>query len=327
MLEPVQLAWAILALVSGLVFALLLKKAKRSKDKYMMFHVLGVVVLSFLFGWGVYALAYENQHLHWISRLAVFGLGVLNTWFMMRRPWTVRHTFNREEDSVWIEAMFALICGFVGAGAFITAPEVMDVVDFSDDITTINWDLPLVMVLPYFILKAFDSSGQVPFVAIESPFYYTIEEVHPQDWEWVKLQQFNFQIKSSLQADGDLYAWFNKPWVEAPKDKTLQEIFKLVVQERRKRDDLATLQDFGDEYAGKPEFCWTFHLRNPWYNVPGYFRSRRYLNPTSTMEALEVKEHDVIVASRIPAIDHIDPSWLAPADEPVDPNQTVIIQR
>ena len=326
MLEPILMIWEALGVISVFCFAFLLKRSKRTKDKYAMFHFLGVVLIAFLVSLGAHAGLGESLHLAWVGRLSIMAIGGLSTWVMYKRPWSVRHTWNREEDALGPEGLFTFTAGLLAAAAFVTSPQVVGLIGYDVDLSTPNWDLPLAFILPFLVLKVADLSGQVPFPVVESPFYFTIEEVRAADWKWTEIQQFNFRLKSSLQEDQHLFSWDSKPWIEAPKSRTLRDIFKLVVQERRKRNDLDTLQDFGDEYAGKPEFCWLFRLRKPWYNPIGWFSPPRLLDPTQRMDFLGVGPYDVIVAERIPAMDDIDPSWLQP-EAPEDPNATVLIRR
>lgn len=323
-----MLAWAIVAVAAGLGLNFLLKKEGRTKDKMLKYHVLGVLVLSYGLSVLWFYLFKDAGHLAVTSRLIQLGLGAANAWVLWKRPWSKRHTWDSEEDSVWPEALFALLAGLVMAVAFVTAPQSVGLVSYSRDLSAIFWDAPVVFLLPFWAVKVLDLAGQIPFPHTPHPLIFSIEEITTDDWQWVHLQQCTFDLYPSLDKEGRPFARRSQPWVEVPADRTLEEVFKLMVQERRKRNDLSTLQDFGDEYDGKPEFCWIFWLQAPWYYVPAWFQKRRYVDPSSTIQQINKATRDRIRAMRLPTYTPtFEQPKHTPVSTPADPNATVIIKR
>lgn len=323
-----MLVWAIAAVAAGLGLNFLLKKEERSKDKMMKYHVLGVLVLSYGLSVLWFYLFKDAGHMALTSRLVFLVLGGVNAWVVWKRPWSKRHTWDAEEDSVWPEALFSLLAGLVMAVAYVTAPQSVELVSYATDLSAIYWDAPLVFLLPFWAVKVLDLAGQIPFPHTPHPLVFSIEEISTEEWQWVQLQQCTFDLYPSLEKEGQPFARRSQPWVEVPASRTLEEVFKLMVQERRKRNDLSTLQDFGDEYAGKPEFCWIFWLQAPWYYVPGWFEKRRYVDPSSTIQKLNMAERDKIRAMRLPSyVPTFEPPKNTAVSTPADPNATVIIKR
>lgn len=326
MLEPVLLVWTLLCMAAGIGLNALLKKQGRMKDKHLKYHVLGGVVLSFLLSVTIFYVTRDEAMQGWSGRAFALACGALNAWVMWKRPWSKRHTWDAAEDSVWPEALFGLLAGLAAGMAFVAAPQTVKLVPYSRDLSVEFWDFPVIFLLPFWVVKAFDLAGQIPTPQPPVPLIFTIEEVQPDRWDWVKMIPCTFELHNNLEHENRIFARRSKPWVEVPRARPLHEVFKLMVQERRKRTDLSTLQDFGDEYAGKPEFCWIFWLKAPWYDVPSWFQKRRYVDPMKPLEALGMRPKDVIRARRVPTyVPFVTPK--KPVSTPTDPNATVIIKR
>lgn len=265
-----------------------------------MIYKLILIVFAFLISSAIYFFLVESPHLIWGSRLSVLGLGILNVWVLYKRPWSVRHKFKHEEDSLWAEGIFVLLGGLLMAIAYASAPQALELVPYSVDLSVTLWDIPIVFLLPFLVFKTGDLSSQVPFKMVENPWVFPLEPVNPADWPWRDLMQINFQLKRSLLEEYNLFSWFAYPWIEGPKEVKVGQIFQLAMQERRKRSDLTSIQDMGDEYDGSPRFVWIFYFKRIWYNPMTWFRKSRYINPDLSITQNDIQKGDVIVARRIP---------------------------
>jgi hypothetical protein len=90
------------------------------------------------------------------------------------------------------------------------------------------------------------------------------------------------------------------PWILAPKSQQMGDIFRVLVQERRKRRDLALIQDIGTEYRGQAPFWLLFSIKRIWYRPSTWSRKVRYVNPNLSVEENEIQQGDVIRVERLP---------------------------
>ena len=300
MRELFVLIWGVSSMVLAFLLVFIMKRQKRKLEKYWMIYKLILIVLSFLISLLVYFFLVDSPHLIWVNRITILGLGVLNVWVLYKRPWPRRHKFKFEEDSFFAEFLFVLLGGLLVAIAYSTAPQTFEIVPYSVDLSRTLWDVPIVFVLPFLVYKISDFSSQVPFKMVENPWVFPLEPVNPADWPWRDLMQVNFELKRSLLDEYNLFSWRARPWIEGPKEVSIGKIFQLAMQERRKRSELSSIQDMGDEYDGSPQFVWIFSFKRIWYNPTTWFRSPRYINPDLSVNQNKVKKGDVIVARRIP---------------------------
>ena len=287
-------------MIVGFLLTSVIKKQKRKLEKYWMIYKLILIVLAFLISSLVYFFFVKTPHIIWFSRLTILGLGVLNVWVLYRRPWPVRSKFEFEEDSFLPEFLFALLGGLLVSIAYSVAPQSWEIVDYSEDVSRSLWDAPIVFLLPFLIFKLSDFSSQIPFRVVENPWVFPLEDINPSDWPWRDLMQINFELKRSLLDEYNLFSWSARPWIEGPKEVSVGQIFRLAMQERRKRIDLSSIQDLGDEYDGAPRFVWIFSFKWIWYNPMTWYRNPRYINPDLSINQNKIQKGDVIIAKRIP---------------------------
>lgn len=327
MRELVVLIWAILILLCGMLLAWSLKRSKRKAGKYVMYHKLILIVISFLTSGLLYLCLRKSPHLVWSVRLMVICLGTLNVWVIFKQKWTVRNKFKHEEDSFMPEFMFMLLSGLICATALVASPQVFGLVDYSKDLSRTLWDLPLMFILPFLILKITDFASQIPYRTVENPWLYPIEPTSAENWPWRDLMQANFKVRRSLKDEYNMFRWSASPWIEAPKEIGLGKIFALMMQERRKNPQLDSIQDMGIEYDGTPQFWWIFSIKKTWYRPSTWFRKPRYLNPDLSLIQNKVRERDVIIAKRIPG-DGTKPALTGYRHyDTNDTEKTVLIQR
>lgn len=328
MKETFVLVWGISSMILGFLIVFIMKKQKRKLEKYWMIYKLILVLLTYLLSTAVFYFLVDSPHLVWSSRLVILGLGILNVWAMYKRPWVVRNVHLYAEDSFLPEFVFVLLSSVLIAITFVAAPQTFGFIDYSIDVSRIFFDAPFIFALPFLVLKTADFSSQVPFRNIENPWVFPIEPANPSDWPWRDLIQVNFELKSSLLEEYDLFSWRSKPWIEGPKEVSLGQVFRLAMQERRKRTDLASIQDMGDEYDGSPRFVWIFSFKKFWYNPMSWFRNPRFINADLSISQNKIKKGDVIIARRVPGdgkkITTIDYQGLVDED---DMDKTVIITK
>ncbi|MEO1412505.1 MAG: TssN family type VI secretion system protein [Bacteroidota bacterium] len=327
MRELVIIIWGILLLVATMGLRYGLKRQQRQLGKYVMYHKIGVVVLSFGTGLLLYWLLLDSPHLTWALRLLALSLGAVNVGVMYRQAWSQRFPHDQEQDGFLPELLFQLISGLLAATAIVTAPQVLELVPYAEDLSRYLWDLPLVFILPFLVAKFWDLSTQVPYQLVENPWVYPIEPVTPENWPWRNLMQVNFQVRSSLREEYLIFRRSARPWIEAPKEVALGKVFCLVMQERRKRADLTSIQDMGTEYAGDPQFCWLFSIKRIWWRPDTWFRKPRFLNPDLSILVNQVREGDVIIARRIPWRGESNTFRDYRDDTGYDPDKTVIVNR
>jgi hypothetical protein len=278
----------------------LLKKQDRKVSKYDMIFRLIFIVLSFGISFLVYWLTpADGNLLFFISRLGLLVLGVGNLIFIYKQDWSIRNVIDYKEDSILIEGIYMGSMALLASIAYVAAPFTFDLVPYSSEVALSLWDAPIIYLLPFFVLKMLDGVGQIPLKAIESPWLFPIEKVSPETWKWRNLLQVNFKLKSSLLEEYDMFTWYARPWIEAPIETELGKVFHLCIQERRKKSDLLTIQDMGDEYDGQAQFCWMFYLGPAWYKPKSWFVNSRVLNPFVSIEQNQLSADDVIFAKRI----------------------------
>jgi len=300
MSEFVILIWGILTMILGFLLVFLMKKQKRKLEKYWMIYKLVLIVLSFLVSAVAYYFLVDSPHVIWVVRLGILLLGTLNVWILYRRPWPVRNAFKFEEDAFWPEFVFVLLGGLLVSIAFATTPQTLGIIDYSVNVSETFWDGPIVFLLPFLVFKMSDISSQVPFKIVENPWVFPLERINASEWPMRELMQVNFEVKRSLLDEYNLFSWWAKPWIEAPKEVNLGQAFQLAMQERRRKSELVSIQDLGDEYDGPPRFVWIFSFKKVWYNPMTWFRNPRYINPDLSIKQNDIQKGDVIVARRVP---------------------------
>lgn len=300
MTELVILIWTILAATLTFVLLYVMKQQKRKLGKFMMIYVLILMVVVFLVSMATYWLGYPSVNMIWLDRLNFLLLGTIATWTLYYRPWTQRHQHDFKEDSILPETLFLAGAGCLSAVVYATAPQVIEVVPYSKDLSADLWDIPLLFLFPIACLKMIDMAGQIPFWTVENPFIFTIEQEDIRNWPRRDLAQVNFRIKNSLEEEHDLFTWATKPWIEAPKEVQLGRVFRLLIQQRRTRTNLETIQDMGDEYDGLPSFWWGFKIKFQLFRPSTWSRSSTYLNPDLSLTQNGILNGDLIVATRIP---------------------------
>lgn len=298
--ELVIFIWTILAATFGFLLLYVLKKQKRKLGKLMMVFVLVMLAIVFLVSASTYWLAYPSIHLIWLDRFNFLALGAVTTWALYFRPWTVRNTSDYQLDSILPELLFLAGGGCLAAVLYVSTPQFIELVPYSKDLSKDLWDLPLLFLFPLLFIKTFDLVGHVPFWTLENPFLFTIEEEDIRNWPRRDLMQVNFSLKNSLEQEYDLFAWSTKPWIEAPKEVALGRVFRLMIQQRRQRTDLETIQDMGDEYDGQPSFWWAFKIKFQLFKPSTWARSKSYLNPDLSLKQNGILNGDLIEAKRVP---------------------------
>ena len=227
------------------------------------------------------------------------------------------------------EAAFTVLLALLTSICFVSFPRLLgfiEVAEHHDHLPT--WDAPTVFILPFLVFKFGDFAGQVPFRVVENIWFFPLETVSVADWPWRQLVRVNFQVAGSLLEE---YRWFGKntyPWIEVPQEQSLGRIFRLTMQERRKKQGLSTIQDLGNEYAGAPKFWWLFSIKFVWWHPATWSRQPRFLNPDLSIAANKVRPGDIILARRVPADPAMSPSnrpWLSQPN--FDSEKTTIIKR
>ncbi len=327
MKEVVILIWSMLTLVGGFLLLWSMKYHKRQMGKYVMYHKLILVLLSFGLSVSLYYFLVDSIHLIWVLRLSVLCLGVLHVWVMYRQKWTKRDAFEFEKDAFLPEFIFTTVSALFCSLSFVSAPQIVGLVAYKIDVSSLLWDLPIVFVLPFLVLKLSDLASQIPYRLVENPWLFPIEPVNAESWPWRDLMQVNFQVSSSLLEEYRLFKSSARPWIEAPKEIALGNVFRLAMQERRRRRELTTIQDLGDEYDGQPKFLWLFSVKFIWWNPTTWRRKPRYLNPALSIIENKIRKQDIIVAKRIPALPNTTPDRRYSEMADYDKDKTVLLNR
>lgn len=327
MREPTLIIWALLAFITGLLFMWSVRHSKRQLGKYVAIHKLALILASFGAGFLAFFFLKDSPHQYWASRLSLLFLGLLHTWAMYSQSWVKRDKYDYEKDSFLPEFLFTLLQALIASACFTISPQLFGVVERPVDVSLPLWDAPLAFMAPFLVLKIGDYASQIPFRAVENPWVYPIEPVNPENWPMRNLMQVNFQVRRSLVEEYHLFRRAAFPWIEAPKEIPLGDIFRLVMQERRRRPDLLTIQDMGDEYGGDPKFWWLFSIKKKWWDPGTWYRSPRYLNPDQSVTANKVQKNDIIIARRIPGDGSKFSYSKYQGGQSADPDRTRLIHR
>jgi hypothetical protein len=292
----------------------------------MMVFMVVMLVLVFLVSMVTHWALYPSINLIWFNRVNMILLGGLTTWALYYRSWAQRSTSQFKSDSFVTELLFVAASACVSSALYALAPQWIQIVPLADDYSLHSWDWPLLFFLPVAWLKTCDLVGQVPFKTVENPFIFTIEEEDIRNWPRRDLMQVNFRLKNSLEHEFDLFTWNSKPWIEAPKEVSLGRVFRLMIQQRRLRQDLDTIQDMGDEYNGTPGFWWAFKVKFDLLRPSTWKKSSHYLNPDLSLKQNGIANGDLIIAQRLPGDGKKVELDYGIADEE-DFGKTVIINR
>ena len=329
MKEPIVIIWSTLVILVGIWLRWSLKRQQRSFDRETPIHIFVLVLLSSLAGITFQMTMKDSLHIVWASRLAFFCIGILHVWSLYHRKWMKRDKFNYVKDSFQPELAFTIALALGCSIAFVLSPRLMGLLrigGIKPDFTL--WDAPLVFLLPFLLFKLGDIASQIPYRFVEKNWFYPQELVNADKIPWRDLIRVNFIVANSLMEEYRLFGRRAHPWIEVPRELTLDKVFCLMVQERRKKQGLAIIQDLGSEYGGEPQFWWLFRLKFVWWKPSTWRRKPRYLNPDLSIGANNIRGGDIIIAWRVPADKEMMPAnrpWTGRVD--FDPEKTTVINR
>jgi Type VI secretion system, TssN len=250
----------------------------------------------------------QPEHLDWVLRLVFLTFGCISTWGVFKLEWAVRDRFDAEKDSFEIEFAFISVVSSISVLLFSVAPTWVNIATKAKMMELLPseqiWDAGLCGILPFLIIKVGDWASQIPYRDVENRWAYPIEPLNYEFWEWHELMQVNFEISRSLRTEYQLFQkplkYLMNPWILAPKAQQMGDIFRVLVQERRKRRDLSLIQDIGTEYRGQAPFWLLFRVKRIWYRPNTWSRKVRYVNPNLSVEENEIQQGDVIRVERMP---------------------------
>ncbi len=329
MKEPVIIVWGVLAIITGFWLKWCLKRYGRQPDSTTPIHLFVFALLCSIAAVTIQLTMKASIHTVWVSRLVLLVIGSLHVWSLYRQSLAKRDPYSYEKDSYITEIAFTSSLAFVCSICFVLSPRLLSLLKIAktpSDLTL--WDAPLVFLLPLLVYKLFDLAGQVPFRYVENTWFYPLETVNVEKWPWRDLVRVNFRVTNSLLDEYLMFGRKADPWIEIPKEATLGNIFRLTMQERRKKQGLSTIQDLGTEYGGEPKFWWLFKVKFIWWRPSTWTREPRFLNPDLSITANKILNDDVIVAKRLPASKEqlpINRPWDGRMD--YDPDKTVILNR
>ncbi len=327
MKETIFIVWGVLAFILTFLFRWIAKRYKRRPGKIVVLQKLALSFLMFGLGCLLYYFLENTLNFVWITRTSFLIFGILHLWMMYSQTWAERDKFSFKEDSFWPEFLFISLGSVLGAIFFCLGPQVTGLVDYKVDVSAGVWEIPLIFLFPFLVFKLLDFSTHIPYHFVENRWVYPLEPVNVESWQWRDLMQVNFKLRVSLVEEYKLFGNSAKPWIEVPKNASLGHVFRLAMQERRRRVELTTIQDLGDEYKGSPMFWWLFSIKVIWWNPNTWFREPRFLDPNRSISSNKIKKNDIILVRRIPVDDTSDFEYSYQSGQASSGDQTVIIRR
>jgi hypothetical protein len=316
-----MIVWIIGVLGFAILFMWSVKRRKRALNAYIAWYKLGFLLLFACASIMLAQTLTGSAHLVWVTRAVLLAIGALHVWVLGMQSWFQRNKYDFSKDSFLPEWAFTCMLAFAGLLVFTLSHGLLKKFIHPFAPVPLGWDAPLAVLLPFLILKLSDLAGQIPYRVVENQWLFPIEPANTESWPRKDFIQANFQVTKSLL---DEYRIFRMPaytWIEVPKKAPLGDVFRLLIQDRRIRQDLTTIQDLGDEYRGAPAFWWLFSIKRVWWNPGTWFRSRRYLDPHVSLEENKVRESDFIRARRMP----MDTGFELRPREAFDPEKTELL--
>jgi hypothetical protein len=309
-MDTLRLIYIGIAILFGFLFVWQLNQNRDQKPDWMTaIQMIAIGSLSFLAGCIVID-RFKNQpeHMDWVIRLVFLTFGCISTWGVFKLDWAVRNRFDAEKDCFEIEFAFISVVSSVSVLLFSVAPTWVNIVPNAKLVELLPaehfWDVGLCGILPFLMIKVGDWASQIPYKDVENRWAYPIEPLNYEFWDWYDLMQINFEISQSLRTEYRLvqkpFNYVMNPWILAPKAQQVGAIFRVLVQERRKRRDLALIQDVGTEYRGEAPFWMLFRIKRIWYRPSTWSRKVRYVNPNLSVVENEIQQGDVIRVERVP---------------------------
>lgn len=327
--EQMIFIWGIMIVFSAIGFKWCLKHYSRKADAGLSFHLLGFALLSSMAATVINLTLGKSLHTIWVGRLVLLLVGVLHATLLYRRAFAKRDFTRYETDSLVPEMVFSILVAHLCSLSYQLSPRLLDFFNIATVYPdSAYWDAPLVLLLPFLVVKLFDLTGQVPFRIVENMWFYPIESIDARDWPRRDLINVNFSIASSLREEYRIFGRKVNQWIEVPREATLGNIFRLLQQERRKEQGRTTIQDIGTEYDGEPQFWWLFKKKFVWWKPSTWGVGIRYLNPDLSISANKITNEDIITAFRIPASKDQIPSgkpWINESGN--DSDKTSILYR
>jgi hypothetical protein len=299
-----------IAILFGFMFVWQLHQNRGKKPDFMTaIQSFAIGSLSFLAGCILIdRFKTQPEHLGWVVRIVFLMFGIISTWGVFKLDWAVRDRFDAEKDRFEIEFAYISVVSSVSVLLFSVAPTWVNIAKADVVLRLLGdenfWDAGLCGILPFLMVKVGDWASQMPYKDVENRWAYPNEPLNSEFWEWHDLMQVNFEISQSLRTEYRLFQkplkYLMNPWILAPKSQQIGDIFRILVQERRKRRDLALIQDVGTEYRGQAPFWMLFRIKRIWYKPNTWSRKVRYVNPNLSVVENEIQQGDVIRVERMP---------------------------
>ncbi len=298
-----------ISILFGFMFLWQLHQNRDKKPDFMTaIQCFAIWSLSFLAGCILIDQFKNSEYLGWVVRIVFLTFGIISTWGVFKLDWAIRDRFDAAKDRFEIEFAFISVISSISVLLFSAAPTWVNLVSKTKMLELLPtehfFDVGLCGILPFLMVKVGDWASQIPYRDVENRWAYPTEPLNYEFWEWHDLMQVNFEISQSLRTEYGLFQkplkYLMNPWILAPKAQQMGDIFRVLVQERRKRRDLALIQDVGTEYRGLPPFWLLFRIKRIWYRPNTWSRKVRYVNPNLSVEENEIQQGDVIRIERMP---------------------------
>lgn len=310
-----------------------MRRYQRSMGSKMSIHVLVLVLVSSIIGLTLQLTLRGSLHIVWATRLALVILGSFHVWNLYRMDWIKRDPYIYLKDSMLPELSSSVLVSLACSMAFVLSPRLLSIPFVSLSIPRIPadytmWDAPVAFLLPFLAYKLADFSSQIPYRFVEKIWYYPQELLSAEKIPWRDLIRVNFITANTLRDEYRIIGRRSHPWIEIPTEVQLEKAFRLMVQERRKKQGLTIIQDLGSEYGGEPKFWWLFRIKIVWWKPSTWRRKPRYLNPELSVRENRIRGGDIIIATRVPADKDMLPAnrpWEGNRD--FDPDKTTLLNR
>lgn len=323
--EPVFILWGVLLLITILLVRFLFKRYGRSLGRYAGFLKIGLTLLTLGLSLLIFWRLPDSAHLIWVARLTIIALACTDVWLAYKLKFSKRNGYDYEQDSFLPEFLFFTAHALAVGMVFVAGPQVLGLVDAQGvDLSRNFWDLPLLFLVPFLALKLADFAGQLPYREVENRWVYPLEYLELTPEQLTDFTRVEFQVRNGVRREYKIGARPDYPWIQAPRALPLGDVFRVTMQERKRRSDLVPINDVGDEHGGDPLFWWLFKRKLRWH--PGtWFAKPRYLNPAHSVEVNNLHSYDIVQIRRIPTGDDFTSGMRMAI--PFSGDETIIIQR
>lgn len=258
-----------LAIITGIAFFLLIKKQPIKQT--VIYTLLALPVFAAIGSVGLTEMT-QPRLIYFLLQIVFIGLGILHTWLMYKTlPWSRKRFFLSE-------TLFTLLITLLGAAVFAWVFYTLHQSGYTGPLTSAM----LAFLLPYFIHKTYCLGQGIPAPLFKTWQYSPHHTVPEADLH--NAIRVHFRIAKNMYE-----ARYSKFTIRAPLGLSFGDLFYTFIKDYNQSHPEGPIEP---QSAENP-FSWMFYIK------PGWWQSRKVIDPDVTVQSNNIEDNALINAKRI----------------------------